>query len=193
MAVTLNDPPEGWNAMVELLALEPAASAEPEPGGFLSRLFRGGLARAAAAGEADLGRLGLAYAQQAEQRASSTSRIPEMVGATVIRGERHGRSVELTLETGRDRTRVGAAVPEFHVRSEDGRLLASERSPSEVHEALAGLSADRRWEGVEVKGGADGVTVFHHRKGSHAGTQGYLDDLWLAEGLAAAVGPTPGP
>lgn len=193
MAAALNDPPEGWGAMLELLAVAGGNAAEPEEAaprrGLLGRLFGGPVAAARRQGEADIGRLGLATTRHAEQRYNATSRVPDMVGPTVMEGERHGRTVEITLEPGRDRTRVGGAVPDFHVRSEDGRLLASERSPRGVHQALASLSPDRRWEGVEVKGGPDGVTVFHRRKGSHAGTQGYLDDLWLAEGLALAVGP----
>jgi hypothetical protein len=82
------------------------------------------------------------------------------------------------------------AVPELHVRSEGGQLRASERSPAELHAALAGLSRDKRWEGVEVKGGPEGITVFHRLEGGRsAGTQGYLDDLWLAEALAALLAP----
>jgi hypothetical protein len=173
--------------MLELLAVRPgAAPARPE--GFFARLMKGPVAAARERGEADLGRLGLATAQHAEERIKSTSRIPEMVGPTVLRGERHGRAVEIRIDADRYRTRLDAAVPEFHVRSEDGRLAASERSPEEPRAALAGLSRDERWKGVEAKGGPDGITVFHRLGSRRRGSQGYLDDLWLAEGLADLLG-----
>ena len=139
-------------------------------------------------GEADFVRLGLATVRHAEERYNSTSRVPDMVGPTVVAGERHGRKVELRIDADRYRTKVDAAVPELHVRSERGELRASEKSPRPVHDALAGLTRDGRWEGLEVKGGPDGITVFHALDNRRGGTQGYLDDLWLAERLAELFG-----
>ena len=122
-----------------------------------------------------------------------TSRVPDMVGPTILRGERRGRPVEITIEAERYRTRLqGVAVPELNVRSEDGQLRASERSPAELGAALDGLSRDSRWEGVEVKGGPDGITVFRRLSRGGAETQGYLDDLWLAESIAGLLGAPPG-
>ena len=179
--------------MVERLALDSGAVPPPDSGaappakqGFFARLLMGQVGRARQRGEEDLARLGLATAQHAEERASATSRIPDMVGPTILRGERLGRPVEIRIDADRYRTRIGdVAVPELHVRSEDGQLLASERSPAELGAALAGLSRDKRWEGVEVKGGPDGITVFHRLPRGGPETQGYLDDLWLAEAVAA--------
>jgi len=139
-------------------------------------------------GEADLALLGLATVQHAEERSRAGSRVPDLVGPTIVKGERHGRTVELRIDPDRYRTKVAVRVPEFHVRSERGHLRASERSPADVHGALEGLSRDARWEGVEVKGGPEGVTVLHRVEGRSGGTQGYLDDLWLAERLAELLG-----
>ena len=62
--------------------------------------------------------------------------------------------------------------------------MASERSPAAVGAAIGGLSPDKRWRGAEVKGGAEGITVFHRFEGGRSSEQGWLDDLWLAEDLA---------
>jgi hypothetical protein len=190
----LQDPPRGWEAMLDVLALDspPAPEPEPEPApsGFLDRVF--GLfravspaARAVAAGDDQLRPLGL-------RTTESPTRVnpggPEghsyQEGATVVEGERHGRSVEIRLDAGRYRTRLSGAVAEFHVRSEDGRLIASARSPESVRAALESLTPDDRWKGVEVEGDTDGVTVFHHAKGRAASQGLWFDDLWLAESLA---------
>ncbi|MDQ3935172.1 MAG: hypothetical protein M3340_11155 [Actinomycetota bacterium] len=196
MAV-LQDPPKGWEAMVELLALDapeqpPPPEPEPEPRGFLARVFRAlsPTARAVAAGDAYLRPLGL-----------HTTDLPTRVnpggpeghsyqeGATVVEGERHGRSVEIRIDAGRYRTHLSGPVEEFHVRSEDGRLMASERSSEAIRAAVESLSPDDRWKGVEATGGPDGVSVVHRVKGSKAGSQGlWFDDLWLAEALAEIAG-----
>jgi hypothetical protein len=177
--------------MVELLAVAPPE--EPVRHGPLARLgrllFMSATDRISESQEVHIKRLGLATTQRPAERTRAASRVPDFVGPTIVKGERHGRSVEIRLDPERYRVRLGSgAVPEFHVRSEDGQLLASERSPAWVHEALAGLSPDRRWEGLEAKGGPDGVTVFHKvDRGGGWGRMGsayYLDDLWLAEQLA---------
>jgi hypothetical protein len=196
----LTDPPHGWEAMIELLALDSApAESPPEaaptpPSGFLDRVF--GLfraisptARAVAAGDDYLRPLGL---QTTETPTRVNPGGPEghsyQEGATVVAGERHGRSVEIRLDAGRYRTRLSGAFDEFHVRSEDGRLVASERSPEPVRSAVESLTPDDRWKGVEVKGGADGLIVFHRAKGRAASQGLWFDDLWLAESLAELAG-----
>jgi hypothetical protein len=200
---TLRDPPHGWEAMLEVLALEsPPAPPPPEPdpptGGFVDRVF--GLfralsptARAVAAGDDHLRPLGL---QTTEMPTRVNPGGPEghsyQEGPTVVEGRRHGRSVEITLDAGRYRTRLSGVVEEFHVRSEDGRLVASERSPEAVRSAIESLSPDERWKGVEAKGGSGGVTVFHRAKGRAASQGLWFDDLWLAEALADLAGRASG-
>ena len=142
--------------------------------------------------EVDVRRLGLATTQRPAERTRAASRVPDYVGPTIVKGQRHGRSVEIRMDPDRYRVKLGGGpAPEFHVRSENGQLRASERSPAAVREALAGLSRHSRWEGAEAKGGPEGVTVFHKvAPGGWGGPAGayYLDDLWLAERLAEAVG-----
>lgn len=182
--------------MVELLAVEPAEA--PARVGLLERLgrllFMSAANRINERTEVDIRRLGLATTQRPEERTRAASRVPDFVGPTIVRGERHGREVEIRMDPERYRVKIGrGAVPEFHVRSENGALRASERSPAWVHEALAGLSRHSRWKGAEAKGGPDGVTVFHRvQPGGWGGPAGayYLDDLWLAERLAEAA-PAP--
>jgi hypothetical protein len=182
--------------MIEVLALdspppEPEPESDPGPSGFVDRVF--GLfakvsptARAVAAGDDYLRPLGL---QTTETPTRVNPGGPEghsyQEGATVVEGERYGRSIEIRLDAGRYRTRLSGTFDEFHVRSEDGRLVASERSPEAIRSAVESLTPDDRWEGVEVKGGADGITVFHRARGKAASQGLWFDDLWLAESLAA--------
>ena len=184
----ISDPPEAWEDMVELMAISPPQE-KPRHGplAILGRLvFMSTVDRLNERIEGQLNRLGLTTTERPAERTRAASRVPEFVGPTVIEGERHGRTVEIRADPDRYRVKVGGPAVEFHVRSEDGRLLASERSPAALHEALAGLSPHERWEGAEAKGGPEGATVFH--KISHAGWTSsgtsYLDDLWLAERLA---------
>ncbi len=181
--------------MLEVLTLDsppppPEPEPEPAPSGFVDRVFElfrkvSPSARAVAAGDDHLRPLGL---QTTELPTRVNPGGPEghsyQEGATVVEGERHGRSVEIRLDAGRYRTRLGGAVEEFHVRSEDGRLIASERSPGAIRAAVESLTPDDRWKGVEVKGDDDGVTVFHRAKGRAASQGLWFDDLWLAERLA---------
>lgn len=191
MNAPLVDPPKGWEAMVELLAIAEPPPPPVEKGGALSKLF-GFLTRTATAGayermNADYARLGLTVEQLPRQRDRAASRVDEYIGPTIAKGERHGRAVELRIDPDRYRTELSGAVPELHVRSEDGRLRASERSPAEVHAVVDSIAPDRRWEGVEANGGPEGIAVFHSFDAGRPSEQGYLDDLWLAEAIAARV------
>ena len=196
----MSDPPSDWDSMVSLLAVA-AAVPEPRRGALaaLGRLvFGSSAARLNERTEAELVRLGLATVERPAERLRAGSRVPEQVGPTVVRGTRHGRSVEIRMDPGRYRVTLGGfAAPEFHVRSENGLLRASARSPAVVREALEGLSQHARWKGAEAKGDGEGVKVFHEvAPGGWGGAAGayYLDDLWLAERLAEAVADAgPGP
>jgi hypothetical protein len=186
------NPPHGWQAMVDLLAVSDAPPpAAQDEGGFLTKVlgvfFRTPTVRAYERMNADLARLGLRVEQLPTQRDRAGSRVDEYIGPTLAEGERHGRAVELRIDPDRYRTRLAGAVPEFDVRSEDGKLLASRRSPAEVHAVVDSIAPDDRWKGVEVKGGPNGIAVFHRFKGGRPSEQGYLDDLWLAETIAARL------
>jgi hypothetical protein len=79
---------------------------------------------------------------------------------------------------------VGGSYPEFSVRSDGDRLRAARGSPPEVGRALGSLSRSKRWNGMELRAGADGITVERRRDSSGFD---WLCDLWLAERLADAV------
>ncbi len=110
-------------------------------------------------------------------------------GPTVMEGNRHGRSVRIELDAGDYTTTLSGKTSAFKVSSDGGRLVAGERAPRAVREALEPLSADARWKSVEVSGGANGVVVERHVRATSAPTQQlWMDDLWLAERLADAAG-----
>ena len=192
----LTDPPKGWEAMLAALALPgaaapaPDASAPARSGGFLDRVagfFRSAspTSRAVAAGDDYLRPLGLQTFDTPQRvNPGGVEGHSYSEGNTTMEGERHGRKVRMELDAGRYTTKLSGPVAEFHVRSEDGRLVASERSPEAIRTAVASLSPDERWKGVEAKGGAGGVTVFHRAKGKAASQGLWFDDLWLAEALA---------
>ncbi|HEX8742318.1 MAG TPA: hypothetical protein VF712_04215 [Thermoleophilaceae bacterium] len=188
MAAALSDPPQDWDALAELMAVRPP-EAPPKRGplAVLGRLlFMSAANRIDEAAQVQVRRLGLETTDVPSERSRAGSDVPELIGPTVIEGERHGRSVEVRIDPQRARVKLGGAVAEFHVRSEDGRLVASERSPAAVHEALAGLSPDERWKELEAKGGPEGVAVFQKPRswGWGSGSTHWMNQLWLAERLA---------
>ena len=109
-------------------------------------------------------------------------------GAIVISGNRHGRAVTVTIPTLEgtkpvSQTMVAAPAPEFSMKSRDGRIVAVGEAPEAVKDALAGVKASTRWNGVKGSGGPDGIAL--ERKGQ-AGSD-WLLDLWLGERLADAL------
>jgi hypothetical protein len=201
VAATLSDPPRAWQALMEELALPaenapPPPEEEPEPTGFLGRaakFFRSvsPTQRAMADSDALNAALGLHITEMPQRvNPGGVEGHSYQEGETVMEGERFGRTVEMRIGADRYRTRLGGATRSFHVRSEDGRLVASEASPEEIREAIASLTPDERWEGVEAESGPEGVVVRHRVKGMKRKQEGlwYLD-LWLAEKLAELAGP----
>ncbi len=69
------------------------------------------------------------------------------------------------------------------MKSRDGRIVAVGEAPEAVKDALAGVKASTRWNGVKGSGGPDGIAL--ERKGQ-AGSD-WLLDLWLGERLADAL------
>jgi hypothetical protein len=74
-------------------------------------------------------------------------------------------------------------MPEFRVQSSAGKLIPDEGAPDEVAKALKSLRKAKRWEGVQVNAGPEGIGV--HRQSR--GTNMWLYDLWLAEYLVDSV------
>ncbi|MFC2046248.1 hypothetical protein ACFLTC_01850, partial [Chloroflexota bacterium] len=101
--------------------------------------------------------------------------IPE--GAAVVEGIRHGRRVRIDTIGKYSRTLVQAAMPPFTIRSQDGKLHAATGAPTAVTDALKGLRKAKRWRGIEVAGGPDGIGVERQSRGHNM----WLYDLWLIE------------
>jgi hypothetical protein len=73
---------------------------------------------------------------------------------------------------------VRASVPDFEARARRGRFSV-ENGVSDATGVLSAIAASDRRNGVEVRGGRDGVVV--DRKDDPGA---WLCDLWLAERLA---------
>jgi hypothetical protein len=103
--------------------------------------------------------------------------IPE--GPAVIEGERHGRLVHIETLGINSLTVVQARLPEFKVKSEAGKLTPEKGAPDRVVAATKSLRKAKRWQGIQVYAGPDGIGVHRQSKGTNM----WLYDLWLAEYL----------
>lgn len=114
-----------------------------------------------------------------------------VVGATTLSGMRHGRSVEVRMTSRGSTVRVAAPAPVFRGSSHEGRLRLDEPDAGgRVAPLLAGADTDR-WRRVAFGGGPDGITVERGTSQAEALEARWLEDLWLAERLADAVGDAP--
>jgi hypothetical protein len=109
----------------------------------------------------------------------------KMVGTFALEGERHGRHVTMTRESdGPTTISVGGTYPRFTVKGDGDRLKAGRGAPPEVGRTLGSLSRSKRWKGIELHAGDDGIAVERRRDSSGFD---WLCDLWLAERLADAI------
>jgi hypothetical protein len=74
---------------------------------------------------------------------------------------------------------VQADLPEFTVQSKDGKLVPDEGASEAAAKALKRLRKAKRWRGIAVYAGAEGIAVQRQSKGTNM----WLYDLWLAEYL----------
>ena len=100
-------------------------------------------------------------------------------GATVLNGSRRGRLVHVETIGKHSYTLVGAETPPFEIHSQAGKLVADEDAPEAVTEALKGLRKAKRWRGVKVTGGSEGIGIERESRGENM----WLYDLWLIERL----------
>jgi hypothetical protein len=103
--------------------------------------------------------------------------IPD--GPAIVEGERHGRLVHIETIDKRSLTVLQAKLPEFKVLSKEGKLAPAENAPEDVVDALKDLRKAKRWRGIEVYAGPEGIAVQRNSKGTNM----WLYDLWLAEYL----------
>ncbi len=103
--------------------------------------------------------------------------IPD--GPAIVEGMRHGRLVHIETIDRHSLTVLQAKLPEFAVQSEDGKLVPDKGAPETVVGALKSLRKAKRWRGIEVNAGSEGIGIQRESKGTNM----WLYDLWLAEYL----------
>jgi hypothetical protein len=107
--------------------------------------------------------------------------IPD--GAAIVEGERYGRLVHIETIDKYSLTVLQASLPEFKVQSDDGKLVPDSGAPEVVTKALQSLRKAKRWQGIEVNAGPEGIGVQRESKGTNM----WLYDLWLAEYLLERI------
>ena len=103
--------------------------------------------------------------------------IPD--GPAIVEGMRHGRLVHIETIDRHSLTVLQAKLPDFNVQSDDGKLVADKGAPEAVAKALQSLRKAKRWRGIEVNAGPEGIGIQRESKGTNM----WLYDLWLAEYL----------
>ena len=103
--------------------------------------------------------------------------IPD--GFAIVEGERYGRLVHIETIDKYCLTVLQAKLPEFKVLSKEGKLTPDKNAPGDVVDALKDLRKAKRWRGIEVYAGPNGIAVQRESKGTNM----WLYDLWLAEYL----------
>jgi hypothetical protein len=112
--------------------------------------------------------------------------IPD--GPAIVEGKRYGRLVHIETIDKHSLTVVQARTPEFAVHGNDGKLVPDEGSPEEVIQALRSLRKAKRWLGIVVYAGQQGIAIQRQSKGTNM----WLYDLWLTEYLLDKTNPGSG-
>ncbi len=107
--------------------------------------------------------------------------IPD--GPAVVEGERYGRLVHIETIDRYSLTVLQARLPQFEVQSRDGKLVPRRGAPEAVVQAVKGLRKAKRWQGIVVHGGPEGIAIQRESKGTNM----WLYDLWLAEHLLGEI------
>ena len=130
--------------------------------------------------------LGLRLAQTPEMQFTPRLNGPRVGvrGATLIEGSRHGRPIKIVIQSGTTTTIIGAPAPSFVIHSPAGKLTAESGAPKTVQQAIKGLHKAKRWERLELSGGAEGIQAVMRRG---RGQNMWLYDLWLCERILEAM------
>lgn len=107
--------------------------------------------------------------------------IPD--GPAIVEGERYGRLVHIETIDKYSLTVLQAKLPEFKVLSKNSKLTPDDNAPKGVVDVLKSLRKAKRWRGIEVFVGPDGIAVQRESRGTNM----WLYDLWLAEYLVNAM------
>jgi len=105
-------------------------------------------------------------------------------GPAIVEGERYGRLVHIETIDKYSLTVLQAKLPEFKVLSKEGKLTPDKNAPGDVVDALKNLRKAKRWQGIEVYAGPEGIAIQRESKGTNM----WLYDLWLAEYLLDKIG-----
>ena len=108
---------------------------------------------------------------------------PILDGPAIVEGERYGRLVHIETIDKHSLTVVQAEMPEFRMQSNEGKLVPDEGTPEAVAKALKGLRKAKRWRGIVVSAGAEGIAVQRQSNGTNM----WLYDLWLVEYLLGEI------
>jgi hypothetical protein len=146
------------------------------PGGTLDQAY--------AAHDFQLAPLGLSGAERPDvvfvPRVAGEGMQSTIVGPTVLRGERHGRAMEVTIDGTRTETRLAGAYAAFELNGHRQRVRVTGEAPPAVTRILEQLDASPRWTSMRLKAGPEGIVVTRRSSAEHP----WLYDLWLAERLA---------
>ncbi|MDO9354331.1 MAG: hypothetical protein Q7T55_11585 [Solirubrobacteraceae bacterium] len=104
-------------------------------------------------------------------------------GRTEMVGVRHGRQVHVILDDATSLITVAGDLPTFSLRACASRWNDLDAAPRVVGNWLGRLEPSRRWDGVLVESGPQGLRL-QRVDGS---TSSWMHDLWLAEQLADAA------
>ena len=107
--------------------------------------------------------------------------IPD--GPAIVEGERHDRLVHIETIDKHSLTVLQVELPEFTIHSNAGKLIAGQDAPAAVVEALKKLRKAKRWQGIVVNAGPEGIGIQRQSKGTNM----WLYDLWLAEYLVEKI------
>ncbi len=110
------------------------------------------------------------------------SLVQKSRAGTVLEGWRNGRDVRITINGSHCITQVGGSVSNLVVETDDGKFLLTEDLQQKVYASLKSLRKAKRWAGVKLAGGADGIIVERTARGLNL----WLYDLWLAERVLEA-------
>jgi hypothetical protein len=102
----------------------------------------------------------------------------------VVEGSRRGRLVHIETAKKHCYTCVLVQMPPFEIHSQAGKLVAGPDAPPAVARALKGLRKAKRWRGIKVTGGLDGICVERESPGQNM----WLYDLWLIERFLEKAG-----
>jgi hypothetical protein len=99
--------------------------------------------------------------------------------SVIVEGERHGRLVHIEMMGRYSLTVLQTNLSRFRVQSDEGKLVPDNGTPEIIVNVLKGLRKAKRWRGVEINAGPEGIAVQRESKGTNM----WLYDLWLAEYL----------